>query len=114
MGYLQKEQRQPEIKYLNLDNDYVEDHRSQTFTQNPSNIFTSDGSNIFTDTESVTSEMSGPSHRKDTGINYDNYSKLFHNSTTNLTDKKTDSTMSMLEDYNKFKRQLNNQRSLHK
>ena len=101
-------------KYLNLDNEYVEDHRNQPFTQNPSNIFTSDGSNIFTDSESVESEMSEPAPRKDNGINYDNYSKLFNSSDKCLADIKNNSSMSMLEDYNKFRRQLKNQRSLHK
>ena len=59
------------------------------------------------------SEISEPAPRKDNGINYDNYSKLFHKSAVNLTEVKTDSSMSMLQDYNTFKKQLN-QRSLHK
>ena len=114
MGDLQAKFRQFEINELNLDYENVEDRRNYSFTQPPTNIFTSDGSNIFTDSESVASEISVTNPRKDDAINYDKYATLFDKSSINQIKDEQDSSMTLLHDYNAFKRKLTNQRSLHK
>ena len=92
----------------------VEAQRSRSFIQPTSNIFNSDESNIFTDSESMASEISETIQQKDKAIDYDKFSALFTQSSTNLEEVETKSSANLLQDYNTFKRKLNGQRSLHK